>query len=218
MVPGSPSDSLIPDSQLTVESTHNDLQTVTQRVNVLAEGFHKLINGPNGFTNITAVLTELQDKFSSLEDRLGDWPGDSPVGTPTTLTAQSRNRTTPQNGITSPLELQRSYFSWVDNITLQNVINGSLDPVHLIKLVAPEARPKGQSCSAISGINFDLESGKPTLTTDTNIALEKHFPDLKAFTLAMSIYGTIRNVYDPDQLGFSRAILLYIQPCCWYNG
>ena len=85
-----------------------------------------------------------------------------------------------------------------------------LDPIQLIKLVSPESRPRGQSGSSISGINFDLESGKPTLTTDSNVTFEKHFPELKVFTLAMSVFGMIRECYDPDHLGFACAVLVFI--------
>lgn len=194
----SPSGSNTQEDPYHLDSRSDDLAVLTHRVNLLAEGFNKLVNGPIGHTIITAILTEILEKLSSLEDR---------------FQASQGPRTHPHTpiGVSSPFQLQHSHFLWIDNTTLQNVIDGTLNPTHLIKLVPLKSHSKGQSSSSIAGINFDLESGKPTLTTDSNVTFEKHFPKIKVYTLALMIFGIICDLYDVDHLGFAHVVLFFIQ-------
>ena len=105
IIPESPSGSHTQEDPFHPDILSTDLAVLTHRVDILAEGFHKLINGPTGLTTITAVLTELQDKFSALEDR------------PSAAQGTSTHPQTP-NGDPSPLQFRRSHFPWVDNTTL----------------------------------------------------------------------------------------------------
>lgn len=147
VIPESPSGSYTQEDPSHPDSHSDDITALTHRVDVLAEGFYKLVNGPAGLTPPTAALAELQDKLLTLQDKLSSLEdrllaGHSP-GTHSHV----------PNGDPSPLQFQRSHFPWVDNTTLQSVIDVTLDPAHLIKLIPPESRPKGQSGSTISGIN-----------------------------------------------------------------
>jgi len=131
-----------------------------------------------------------------------------PVGTP------MLNPLAPPLTGTDPLHLLQSTVPWVDTATLTQIVSRTLDAAHLIKLIPPEDRPKGSANTSMpAGITFDLEhGGRPIFTSEHAItAYEKTFPTFPILLQALSVYGSIRSLYDRDSTGLGPAIFLYIR-------
>jgi hypothetical protein len=114
----------------------------------------------------------------------------------------------------SPVEASPKFLSWVDATTLTAVVSHSLDISHFIKLIPVEERPKGLpfTLTGVSAsIMIDTETGKTSVISDTNVTYEKAFPDFPTLLTALSVYSTIRDLYDTDHIGFGAAISLYIR-------
>src|SRR5436309_8761337 len=89
----------------------------------------------------------------------------------------------------------------------------------LIKLIPDEHRPKGRSTitGLASGIHFDGTTGQTTLVTEGS-TYEKDFPDFPTLNYALTVYASIRSLYDKDQAGFGFAINAYIKTLTkWYK-
>ena len=89
----------------------------------------------------------------------------------------------------------------------------------LIKLIPEEDRPKGRSTitGLASGIHFDGTTGQTTLVTEGS-TYEKDFPDFPTLNYALTVYASIRSLYDKDQAGFGFAINAYIKTLTkWYK-
>jgi len=100
--------------------------------------------------------------------------------------------------------------------TIDNIVNGTLDVSHLVKLIPLEERSKVQITPP--RISFDLESGKPTVTTELNIAYEKHFPNFASLTSALAVYCVIQSISDIDNTGIEFAISAHIRLLSsWYH-
>src|SRR5579859_7126904 len=114
---------------------------------------------------------------------------------------------------TDPLQLLQSTVPWVDTATLTQIVSRTLDAAHLIKLIPPEDRPKGSANTSIpAGITIDLEQGRPTFTAEhTLTAYEKTFPTFPILLQALSVYGSVRSLYDRDNIGIGPAVFLYIR-------
>jgi hypothetical protein len=101
----------------------------------------------------------------------------------------------------------------VDVATIEQIVMGKFDVANLIKLIPPEDRPKGAANTSLpSGVTFQFDSGRPTLTTTHQLTVyEKTYSDFPSFLQALSVYAAIRAQYDRDNSGIGTAILLYIR-------
>src|SRR5437016_4164798 len=104
-------------------------------------------------------LSEVQDRLASFEDKFTDFLEQAQSLTPRGQINVSRNGTSRL----LPIELIRNHFPWLETPTIDNIINRTLKVSHLIKLIPLKERSKVQITPP--RINFDLESGKPTITT-----------------------------------------------------
>src|SRR2546423_3279910 len=159
----------------------------------------------HGLTEQIAVLSsamaEIQERFS--EER--------PTAPPQPVVPSGM----PPEPVPPPFPL-RSYFesnfAYVDDSTRTQIASGTLDASHLVKLIPSDQRPKSSNV-ALTGnhLSFNLDTLQPSLSTDnsSNAAL-KHFPDFYSFGQALTIYAAIRDLYDPDHLGYSLAIHLHL--------
>lgn len=111
-------------------------------------------------------LGELQDRLASFEDKFTDILERPQAHSPRGQLNISGNGTSH-----SPIELIRTHFPWLETPTIDNIVSCTLEVSHLIRLIPLEERSKAQITPP--GINFDIESGKPTVTTELNIAYEK---------------------------------------------
>ena len=87
-----------------------------------------------------------------------------------------------------------------DESTLTSVLFSKLDPIYLIKLVLQEDRSQRQKDLNLNQLVWDITSNKLTIMTDQNISYEKIFPTLLIFLIALTSYGTIRDIFDQDHL------------------
>lgn len=88
----------------------------------------------------------------------------------------------------------------------------SLDPSHLVKLIPPNQRPKSSSVALTgSHLSFNLDTLQPSLSMDNSTnAVLKHFPDFYFFAQALTVYAAVRDLYDPDRLGYAAAIHFHL--------
>ena len=112
----------------------------------------------------------------------------------------------------NPTETIQSHMPWVDASTLANVVSCTLDVAHFIRLIPIEERPKGQANFGLpTGVHIDSTTGKTSFVNESTVIHEKAFPDFTTLVSALTVYTTIRDFYDSDNLGFGRAIVLYIR-------
>jgi hypothetical protein len=103
----------------------------------------------------------------------------------------------------------------LDTATIENIVSGTLEVTNLIKLIPLEERSKLQVTPPC--INFDLESGKPTITTEFNIAYEKHFPDFASLISALAVYAAVRSITDVENTGIGFAVTAHTRLLSsWY--
>jgi hypothetical protein len=111
-----------------------------------------------------------------------------------------------------PAEAIQANMPWVEKTTLASIMARDLDVAHFIKLVPVEERPKGLANAGVpSGVLFDAATGKSSIVTESTINYEKQFPDLQTLINGLTVYSAIRDIYDPDRMGFGFAITLYIR-------
>jgi hypothetical protein len=151
-------------------------------------------------THAFDAITEMQDRFVSLE----------------TSIAESLNRSHPTTSLILntilPGEAIQNYVPWVDSTTLTSVVAHTLDISHFIKLIPIEERPKGQTRAGLpSSLIFDMETGKSSVFTEGNVMYDKAFTDFPTLVKALTVFQTIRHLYDIDNIGYGRAIALYIR-------
>ena len=92
------------------------------------------------------------------------------------------------------IEFIRTYFPSLETATIDNIISGTLELSHLLKLIPLEERSRVQVTPP--SIKFDLESGKSTVTTELNVAYEKHFPNFASLISALAVYCAVRSNVD----------------------
>ena len=147
---------------------------------------------------ILSVLEEVKERFEVLENKIAATP---------TLSEPKKVA----NGMI-PVQVTKAYIPWVDATTLASVVSLNLDMAHFIKLMPIKERPKGQTNIGLtSGVHFDAETGRASIINESNVQYEKQFPDLATLINALTVYATIRDIYDADKLGFSVAFTLYIR-------
>src|SRR6266496_1534068 len=140
-------------------------------------------------------LSEVQDHLASFEDKFTDFLEQAQSLTPRGQLNISRNGTSHS----LPIELIHNHFPWLETPTIDNIINRTLEVSHLIKLISLEERSKVQITPP--RINFDLESGKPTITTELNVAYEKHFLNFTSLNSALAVYCAVQSISDIDNTG-----------------
>ena len=150
-------------------------------------------------------LGEMQDRLALFEDKFTNFLDRAQSLTPRGQLNGSRDTTSRP----PPIELIRTHFPWLETTTIDNIVNGTLEVTHLIKLIPLEERTKAQI--APPGISFDLESGKPTITTEFNVAYEKHFPNFASLNSALAVYCAVRSISDIDNTGIGFAISAHIR-------
>ena len=113
---------------------------------------------------------------------------------------------------THPLrELVRANYPWIDDQTILNIINGTLEPLHLVKLIPTELRAKGATLASGNRLSFDLDTLQPSLSMETSpSAFLKQYPSFATYTQAISIYAALRSLFDTENQGYGAAINLYI--------
>jgi hypothetical protein len=187
--------------------------TAALRLDNLAEEVTRLTNENDEFLDAIDEIKEkfdgFEDKFDRLERRISALLESQPG--PATGARIIPDAISTSSGM-KPLDFVQSRLSWVDATTLTQIIAGTLDAAHLIKLIPSEDRPKGQQNAGLpTGYTIDLETGRHSLTTDQNVVFERHFPDFPLFVQAVSVYGAIRGFYDTDHLGFGPAIAMHVR-------
>jgi len=161
--------------------------------------------------NIRGDIQQLGNSFESLDAKLDSIanalrtsvPGLSTGSTPTT------GLNPPLSG-TNPLSFIQQHLGWVSQTLVSNIVSCKLDPKELIQLLPEEERPS-RKATARSNLQFDNQTGTFTAIDEPYTTFEKDFPSLGYLTYALSIYGTIRGLYDIDNLGFGPAIFLHIK-------
>ena len=162
--------------------------------------------------SVMDALGELQERFATFEEKF------------TTFLEHPQTQDPTQAHLTSGMTLLETiafHFPWLNNppTIINNIIEGSLNVNHLIKLVPPEECSKSQNSAAgPTGLTFDLETGKSSLVTEYNIAYEKHFPDFATLISALSVYCAVRSISDIDNTGIGFAISAHIWLLSsWYH-
>jgi hypothetical protein len=174
--------------------------TSTQRIDDLVDDVAGLIAGQD---DLLRSYRDIHARFDSLEGALHE----RTVGP---VVPVNQNNEPTVNGMNP--NLAQSHFSWLDTTTITQIVAGSLDVAHLIKLIPLEDRPKGQTNTALPDtFTLNLSTGKTSVTNEQNIPYEKMFPNFSTFAQAITLYGAIRALYDTDNVGFGPAILTYIR-------
>ena len=81
----------------------------------------------------------------------------------------------------------------------------------MIKLIPEEDRPKGRSSitGLASGFHIDSTTGQTTLVSESRNY--ENFPNFPTLNYALTVYASIRSLYDKEQVGFSFAINVHIK-------
>jgi len=190
----------------------------------------------NRFNNVTADLTNLRDAIDEDRTRMESM-NDSLKKIQEMLEQQAALRLQPagitglpistnpvtllsrQNTGNDPLQLVCETYPWIDQNLLINIISKKLEVKDLVKLIPEEDRPKGRSAitGLASGIHIDGATGQTTLITESG-TYEKDFPDFPTLNYALTVYASIRSLYDKEQAGFGFAINAYIKTLTkWYK-
>jgi hypothetical protein len=158
------------------------------------------------------ALGEVQDRLASFEDKFTDFLEQTQSLTPRDQLSVSRN----SMSRSLLIELIRTHFPWLEAPIVDNIVNGTLDVSHLIKVIPHEERSKVQITHP--GISFDFDSGKPTVTTEFNVAYEKHFPNFASLNSALAVYCAVRSISDIDNTGIGFSISAHIRLLSsWYH-
>ena len=188
------------DSPTDLPASPNGLADLSAEVDILATQIESLRDS----------LGEVQDRLASFEDKFSGFLDRSQGLAPGGHTSGDGTSRSP------PIELIRTYFSWLDAAIIDNIVSGTLEVTNLIKLIPLEERSKLQVTPP--GINFDLESGKPTVTTEFNVAYEKHFPNFASLISALAVYAAVRSIADVDNTGIGFAVTAHIRLLSsWYR-
>ena len=183
----------------------------------LRELQHRSATHDHRFATIEASLATITTALTGNQSQ-----GDIIRETPPTQTAPVR--TTPVQGAKTltgmaPGDAMQSLFPWVDKATLRDIVAFELDAGHLIKLIPPELRPKGQVTAGTPGSwVFDLASGKTTPVSETVTSYGKQFPDASTLIHALSVYSTIRQLYDDEGHGFGIAFAMLVRQLAIWGG
>ena len=160
---------------------------------------------------LEAISALIEARISSLQPPVGTQP--TALSSPTTTTPVTLP--VPPPG-TDPLAFLQSHSPWVDTTTISQIVSGTLDVAHLVKLIPPEDRPRGAANMSLpTGLTFTLNGSTSTpqivQTTDPSLtAFEKTFPTVLVLVQALSVYGAIRSLYDRDSTGVGTAIYFHI--------
>jgi hypothetical protein len=112
---------------------------------------------------------------------------------------------------TNPLSFIEEHLPWVDSSTVTSIVAGKLDPKDLSLLIPLEERPNKRGAQR-SNLHYDHATGTFATVNDPPTAYEKDFPSVEYLVYALSVYGTIRGLYDgADKTGIAAAILLHIK-------
>ena len=162
-------------------------------------------------------LNEVKELFEEFRTAMRTAPADRMTGTSSIETSGVAARIF--EGIT-PAEAVQAYMPWLvdEKVVLTNVVSCTLDVAHLIKLIPPEQRPKGQANAGLAtGVHIDTTTGKTSFVNESTVTYEKVFPDFQTLVNALTVYGVIRDLYDSDKLGVGCAIMLYIRQLAWWS-
>jgi hypothetical protein len=183
----------------------NPASNLTNRINQLSAHGAELQNSVEGLRD---QLSTIDDRFQQFDTRLNNIMN--------AITAFNRNRVEPRqestpagdHGTIPPARILEHFLSWIeaDSTLLTNIVHGKLENKDLIKLLPEEHRPKGRNHG--TGILLNA-SGQMTMINESS-ANEKDFPDFNRIIYALTVYGTVRDMYDTNHTGIGSGILLHI--------
>lgn len=150
----------------------------------------------------SSEVRALHDKFDSLAEALkASVPG---INNP--AFAQP---TRAQAGI-PPLAFIEKHLGWVTQSLLSNIVACKMEPKDLILLLPEEDRPNRKAATR-TNLHFDAQAGKLVTVDEPYTTFDKDFPSLEYLIYALTVYGTIRALYDSDNIGISAAIFLHVK-------
>jgi hypothetical protein len=117
--------------------------------------------------------------------------------------------TGPRTNSRDPFSFVKTHLPWINQTLLSNIVAGKLDPKELIQLLPEEERPS-RKAGGRNQLILDSD-GKITTLDEPYTSFDKDFPTSEHLISAFTVYGTIRGLYDVDNLGFANAILMHVR-------
>jgi len=194
-----------PPAEITVQSVHADVEVIKTAVNNLTSNAAET---QDALEQLQAQSLAFQEEFMARFDALTasiNTARDTQVG------SGARPPTHASAG-NDPLAFAQTHLPWIDQSLLTSLVSLKLDVKDLIRLLPIEDRPKGRTSAHPRALTIDPATGMlSTKEVDTPAAFDGDFPDLNTAIYALTIYGSLRSLYDVDHTGIGTAIFLYIK-------
>jgi hypothetical protein len=168
------------------------LQTVSHLKQNATEAQDAIDNIRNELQSHGNQVKSLHDRFDSLAEDIRTSCG-----------------TGPRTNTRDPFSFVKTHLPWINQTLLSNIVAGKLDPKDLIQLLPEEERPS-RKAGGRNQLILDSD-GKITTLDEPYTSFDKDFPSSEYLISAFSIYGTIRGLYDVDNLGFAHAIPMHVR-------
>jgi hypothetical protein len=176
--------------------------------------------------DLSANAAETQDAIENMQEKLDQWGGiinttnekiealtralQAGPGTRVLELPSLPLRNSATNG-NNPQTLVQEHLAWIDQAILLSIVSLKLEVKDLVRLLPVEDRPRGRSTALPNSLSVDPRTGKWTSNDDNPITFDKDIPDFNTLLYILSIYGSIRTLYDTDHTGIGPAIFLYIK-------
>jgi hypothetical protein len=179
--------------------------TVTDRINQLSAHGAELQDSVEGLRD---QLSTIDDRFQCFDSRLDNIMDAITEFNRTRVEPRQESTPVGDHGTIPPARILEHFLSWIeaDSTLLTNIVHGKLENRDLIKLLPEEHRPKGRNHG--TGILLNA-SGQMTMINESS-ANENDFPDFNRIIYALTVYGTVCDMYDTDHTGIGSGILLHI--------
>jgi len=200
-----------PSTQTEDEESHREEEQPTTDVSASINALKaNAAETQDAIDSIRNDIQQLGSSFDSLDEKLDSIANALRTSVPGLSTNGSPTIKNPLAAGNNPLSFIQQHLGWVSQTLVSNIVSGKLDPKELIQLLPEEERPSRKATTR-SNLQFDNHTGTFSTIEEPYTTFEKDFPSLGYLTYALSIYGTIRGLYDIDQLGFGPAIFLHIK-------
>jgi hypothetical protein len=196
----------VPDDQQTETQDAGDVEDLTSAVAALRSNAQE---SQDAVDEIRTQLHQYGNDIHDLGDQVRNLVEALKASVPGITKAPS---TAPMTGSigTNPLSFIEEHLPWVESSLVTSIVAGKLDPKELILLIPLEDRPNKRGGQR-SNLLYDQLTGTFATVNDTPTAYEKDFPSVEYLVYALTVYGTIRGLYDVDRTGISPAIFLHIK-------